>query len=73
MRQLDFLISDDMQYGVKFCKKLMAIQSDHAPPIFLHVSSMKEEQSRGKGYWKFNNSVTEDDHFVKSLKSYIKP
>ena len=37
MRWLDFfLISDDMQYEVKFCKKLMAIQSDHAP-IVLHV------------------------------------
>ena len=71
MRRLDFLISDDMQYDVKFCKKLTAVQSDHAS-ILLHVSSMKEDQSRGRGYWKFNNSVTEDDHFVESLKSYIK-
>ena len=72
MRQLDFfLISDDMQYDVKFCKKLTAVQNDHAP-ILLHVSSMKEDQSRGRGYWKFNNSLTEDDHFVESLKSYIK-
>ena len=60
-----------MQYDVKFCKKLMAIQSDHVP-ILLYVSSMKEEQSRGRRYWKFNNSLTEDDHFVESLKSYIK-
>ena len=72
MRRLDFfLISDDMQYDVKFCEKLTAVQSDHAP-ILLHVSSMKEDQSRGRGYWKFNNSLTEDDHFVGSLKSYIK-
>ena len=42
MRRLDFfLISDDMQYDVKFCKKLTAVQSDHAP-ILLHVSSMKK-------------------------------
>ena len=33
---------------------------------------MKEDQSRGRGYWKFNNSLTEDDHFVESLKSYVK-
>ena len=72
MRRLDFfLISDDIQYDVKFCEKLTAVQSDHAP-ILLHVSSMKEDQSRGRGYWKFNNSLTEDDHFVESLKSYIK-
>ena len=48
-----------------------SLQSDHAPTL-LHVSSMKEDQSRGRGYWKFNNSLTEDDHFVESLKSYIK-
>ena len=60
-----------MQYDFKFYKKLSAIQNDHAP-VLLHVSSMKEEQSRGKGYWKFNNSLTEDDHVVESLKSYIK-
>ena len=45
MRRLDFfLISDDMQYVVKFGKKLTAVQSDHAP-ILLHVSSMKEDLS----------------------------
>ena len=72
MKQLNFfLISDDMQYDVKFCKKLTAVQSDHAP-ILLHVSSMKEDQSWGRGYWKFNNSLTKDDHFIESLKSYIK-
>ena len=32
MRRLDFfLISDDMTHDVKFCKKLTAVQSDHAP------------------------------------------
>ena len=33
---------------------------------------MKEDQSWGRRYWKFNISLTEDDHFVESLKSYIK-
>ena len=33
---------------------------------------MKEEQSRGRGYWKFNNSLTDDDQFDESLKLYIK-
>ena len=49
----------------------MAIQSDHAPTL-LHIPSMKEEQSQDRGYWKFNNSLTKDDRFVESLKSYIK-
>ena len=72
MRPLDFLlISDDMQYDVKFCKKLTAIQNDNSPKL-VHVFSLKEEQSQARGYWKFNNSLIKDKHFVESLKSYIK-
>ena len=67
MRRLDFLASDDMQYDDKFCKKLTIM---HAP-ILPHVLSMKEEQSRGRGSWKFNNSLTEDDHFDESLTLLI--
>ena len=48
MRWLDFfLISDDIQYDVKFGKKLMGIQSNHVL-ILLHVSSMKK-RSLGAG------------------------
>ena len=37
MRRLDFfLISDDMQYDIKFCKKLTAVQSDHAPACIIY-------------------------------------
>ena len=59
LRCLDFfLISDDMQYDVKNCKQLTAVQSDHSP-IIIRISSISDEQPRGRGYWKFNNLLTQ--------------
>ena len=48
LRCLDFfLISDDMQYDVKNCKQLTAVQSDHSPIIFVsppyQMNSLEEE------------------------------
>ena len=36
----------------------------------LHISSISE-QTRGRGYWKFNNSLTEDKVLVEKLRTYI--
>ena len=36
----------------------------------LHISSISE-QTRDRGYWKFNNSLTEDKDFVEKLRTYI--
>ena len=36
----------------------------------LHISSISE-QTQGRGYWKFNNSLTEDKVFVEKLRTYI--
>ena len=64
------LISDDMQYDVRNCKQLTAVQSDHSP-IIIRISSISDEQPRGRGYWKFNNLLTQDKVFVKTLKENI--
>ena len=37
---------------------------------FMHISFISE-QTRGRGYWKFNNSLTEDKNFVEKLRMYI--
>ena len=37
----------------------------------LFVSSISDEQPRGRGYWKFNNLLTQDKVFVKTLKQNI--
>ena len=62
-------ISNELQYDVKSCKQLTPVQSDHSP-IVLHISSVSE-QTRGRRYWKFNNSLTEDKDFVEKLRTYI--
>ena len=59
-----------MQNDVKNCKQLTAVQSDHSP-IIIHISSISDEQPRGRGYWKFNNLLTQDKVFVETLKQNI--
>ena len=72
MSQIDFsLISNEMQYNVKFCKHLPSFLSDHSP-VILRVSSLADSESRGRGYWKFNNSLTNDNKFVETLKNNIR-
>ena len=48
------------------------VQSDHSL-IVLKTSSCAKSDLRGRGYWKFNDSLTEDLLFVESLKDEIKP
>ena len=71
MSRIDFfLISNEMQYNVKFCKHLPSFLSDHSL-VILRVSSLADSESRGRGYWKFNNSLTNDNNFVETLKNNI--
>ena len=59
-----------MQYNVKFCKHLTSFLSDHSP-VILRVSSLADSESRDRGYWKFNNSLMNDNKFVEILKNNI--
>ena len=59
-----------MQYDVKSCKQLTAVQSDHSP-IIIRISSISDEQARGRGYWKFNNLLTQAKVFIETLKENI--
>ena len=71
LRRLDFfLVSDSLQCDIKACEFLSPLQSDHSP-ILLRITSIQEGQHRGRGYWKFNNSLTNDPVFVNSLKEEI--
>ena len=60
---------NELQYDAKSCKQLTPVQSNHSP-IVLQISPISE-QTRGRGYWKFNNSLTEDEVFVEKLRTYI--
>ena len=56
---------------MRLCKFLSPVQSDHSP-IVLKISSRAKSDLRGRGYWKFNNSLTDDPLFVESLQDEIK-
>ena len=49
---------------------LPSFLSEHSPVILL-VSSLVDSESRDRGYWKFNNSLTNDNKFVETLKNNI--
>ena len=62
-RRLDyFFISDSIQEDIKQIDILASVNSDH-PPVYLKFSEGKETL-HGPSYWKFNNSLLDDQHFV---------
>ena len=70
MRRPDFfLISDMLQHEVETSKFLSPLQSDHSPVVLKLRSDGSTE--RGRGYWKFNNSLLNDAEFVTEMKEFI--
>ena len=68
--RLDYLfISDSIQEDVNQIDILASLNSDHSP-VYLKFSE-GNETSRGPSYWKFNNSLLDDQHFVTSLTERI--
>ena len=69
-RRLDYLfISNNMQESVKNVKILNALSTDHSPLFcsFLNLTNI----SRGRGLWKFNNSLISNTIFVDEMKTLI--
>ena len=49
-----FLMSDDLQFGVKSCEIMCSLGSDHSSAIL--KSHSNQEDDKGEGYWQFNSS-----------------
>ena len=64
-----FLISDSLQELVMDSKIIPSVQSGHSA-IVLKLSPTNEGE-RGRSYWKFNNSLLDDNHFIEGLKQKI--
>ena len=64
-----FLISNDLQFGVKSCENLCPLRSDHSP-IKLKLQTDSADY-RGRGYWKFNCSLLENNQYVSDIKNKI--
>ena len=69
-RRLDYLfISNNMQESVKNVEILNALSTDHSPLFCSFLNLTKT--SRGRGLWKFNNSLVSNINFVYEMKTLI--
>ena len=69
-RRLDyFYISNSMQVSVKNTNDLTSLLTDHSP--FTFSCFKNEESKRGRGLWKFNNSLIENAEYVLQMKKFI--
>ena len=63
-----FLITFDVFCHLDNCQIVSGYRTDHSG-VILKLDFY--EQSRGKGYWKFNNSLLEDKNYIKIVKDTI--
>ena len=58
-----------MQVSVKNTDVLASVLSDLSPITFSYGKN--EESNRGRGFWKFYNSLTENEEYVHQIKKFI--
>ena len=69
-KRLDyFYISNSMQVSVKNTDVLASLLTDHSPITFSCLKN--EESNRGRGLWKFNNSLIENVEYALQMKKFI--
>lgn len=69
-RRLDFfLVSDELQPFVEKCDIIPAPSTDHSA-ITIKFKSFKEGK-RGPSFWKFNNSLLENEEYITKLTQKI--
>ena len=67
-RRLDFfLVSDCLHDNIESVKIIPSVGTDHS--CLLMKLRPTDQGARGRSYWKFNNCLTQDRHFVNLLKS----
>ena len=69
-RRLDYwIVSDSLQDEVKKVEISTAIKTDHSA-IVLKINTLNE-QPRGPSFWKFNNSLLENENYVDMITENI--
>ena len=69
-RRLDFfLISNVLQESIIKTDVLASFCTDHSPILF--SLQLKDMPTRGKGFWKFIESLTSNDEYVAKMKNQI--
>ena len=51
-----------MQVSVKNADLLASLLTDHSPVLFSCFKN--DESNKGRGFWKFNNSLIENEEYV---------
>jgi hypothetical protein len=70
-RRLDYIcLSNSLQEYANNTEVLPSMISDHSP-VFLSLNDNKDNE-RGKGTWKFNNSLLQIDSFEEGISSTIR-
>ena len=69
-RRLDYwIVSDSLQDEVEKVEIITAIKTDHSA-IVLKINTLNE-QPRGPSFWKFNNSLLENENYVDMITENI--
>ena len=69
-RRLDyFFVSNSLKEVIKSVDILASFSTDHSP-IFITLSKLNEF-TKGKGLWKFNNSLISNEDYVEKMKNQI--
>ena len=58
-----------MQISVKNTDVLTSLLTDHSQITFSYCKN--EVSNRGRGFWKFNNSLMENKEYVHQMKKFI--
>ena len=66
--RLDFFLIDKSLESISNCKYSHGINSDHS---YVSLTIKGEQIKRGRGYWKFNNSLLDEDLFVEGISEVI--
>lgn len=70
MARLDFfLATEDLLSVITDAEILPKYKSDHSPVL---IRLLNKQNTHGRGYWKFNNSLLKDTDFVQMVKKVIK-
>ena len=70
--RLDYwVISERLEEKVLNCKILPSISPDHSAIELVLKGNSSSSSTTKAGYWKFNNSLCNDDNYVKSMKEEI--
>ena len=69
-RRLDFFpVSDRLQNNIESVEIIPSVATDHSSLLMKLRPTCQD--ARGRSYWKFNNSLTQDRYFVNFLKRKI--